>query len=202
MAVKVKVCGLMDAETALFAAHAGADAVGLIFADGPRRVAVEMARAICAALPPFVGRVGVFVNAAQGFVRETAAACGLTALQFHGDEDAEYCLRFTLPVLKAVRVRPGINLAELARIPAAGFVFDSYDPLLAGGTGRTFPLELAAERPDLPVILAGGLTPENVARAIYLLRPYAVDVSSGVETDGKKDLKKIQDFIEAVRGCA
>lgn len=201
MSAKVKICGLMDAETALFAAHAGADAVGFIFADGPRRVEVEKVRAICAALPPFVGRVGVFVNEARDTVRETAAACGLTVLQFHGDEDAGYCRGFALPVLKAVRMRPGTDLAVLARFPAAGFVLDSYDPLQAGGTGRTFSWELAAERPEVPVILAGGLTADNVTRAICQLRPYGVDVSSGVETGGRKDLNKIKSFIEAVRRC-
>lgn len=199
MSVRVKICGLKDVETALFAANAGADAIGLIFAAGPRRVELERARAICAALPPFVGRVGVFVNETQEIVRQTAAACGLTALQFHGDEDAGYCRGFTLPVLKAVRVGPGTELVALDRFPAAGFVLDTDDPLLAGGTGRIFPWEMAAERPDLPVILAGGLTPENVARAVCQVRPYAVDVSSGVETNGKKDLNKIKRFLEAVR---
>lgn len=201
MRVRVKICGLKDAKTALLAAGAGADAVGIVFASGPRRVEVETARAICAALPPFILRVGVFVNEEQRTVRETASACGLTALQFHGDEDADYCRAFSLPVLKAVRLRPGTNLAELARFPAAGFVLDSYDPSLAGGTGRTFPWELVAERPEVPVILAGGLTPVNVARAIYQVRPYAVDVSSGVETGGKKDIRKIIKFIEEVRRC-
>jgi phosphoribosylanthranilate isomerase len=201
MRVKVKICGLTDVGTAVLAAEAGADAIGLVFSGGPRRIEAEMAKAVCAALPPFVVRVGVFVNAAQDLVREIAAACGLTALQFHGDENAEYCRGFTLPVLKAVRMRSGINLAELIRIPAAGLVLDSYDPLLAGGTGRTFPWELVTERPDVPVILAGGLTAENVAEAICQVRPYAVDVSSGVETDGKKDIRKIRGFIETVRMC-
>jgi phosphoribosylanthranilate isomerase len=201
MAVKVKICGLTDPDTALFAAQAGADAVGFIFADGPRRVEVEKARAICTELPPFVVRVGVFVNEARDVVRETAAACGLTALQFHGDEDAGYCRGFVLPVLKAVRMRTGTDLGVLARFPAAGFILDSYDPLQAGGTGRAFSWELAVDRPPAPVILAGGLTPENVARAIRQVQPYGVDVSSGVETGGKKDLNKIRRFIEAVRRC-
>jgi len=201
MAVRVKICGLMDAETACFAASAGADAIGVVFAAGPRRVEVEKARAILAALPPFVGRVGVFVNEAQDTVREVAVSCGLTALQFHGDEDAGYCRGFTLPVLKAVRMRPGTDLSVLDRFPAAGFVLDSYDPLLFGGTGRPFPWEMAAKRPGVPVILAGGLNAENVARAIYQVRPYAVDVSSGVETGGKKDAGKIKEFIETVRRC-
>ena len=201
MSVKVKICGLIDVETALFAAYAGADAVGFVFADGPRRIEVEKARVIGAALPPFVARVGVFVNEAQDSVRKTAAACGLTALQLHGDEDADYCRGFTLPVLKAIRMRPGIDLALLARFPAAGFVLDSFNPGQAGGTGRTFPWELSVKRPEVPVILAGGLTAENIAQAICLVRPYAVDVSSGVETGGRKDLDKIRKFIAAARRC-
>lgn len=201
MRVRVKICGLTDVGTAVLAAAAGADAIGLVFSGGPRRVEVGRARAICAALPPFVGRVGVFVNESRDTVREAAAACGLTALQFHGDEDAAYCRGFTLPVLKALRMRPGTDLAELGRFPAAGFVLDSYDPLQAGGTGRTFSWEMAVERPEVPVILAGGLTPENVAGAIELVRPYAVDVSSGVETGGKKSIQKIKKFIEAVGRC-
>lgn len=202
MGVRVKICGLKDVETTLFAATAGADAVGVVFAAGPRRIEIAKARTICAALPPFVSRVGIFVNETRETVREIAAACGLTALQFHGQEDADYCRCFTLPVLKAVRVCSGTDLASLARFPAAGFVLDSYDPLLAGGTGRTFPWELVSKRPEVPVILAGGLTPENVAQAICQVRPYGVDVSSGVETGGEKDLIKIKSFIEAVRRCA
>lgn len=201
MTVKVKICGLKEVETALFAAAAGADAIGLVFAKSPRRVEVERARAICAALPPFVGRVGVFVDEEQDTVREIAAACGLTALQFHGAEDAKYCVDFTLPILKAVRVRTAGDLMNLLPFPAAGFVLDTYDPSMVGGTGRTFDWSLLAGRPEVPVILAGGLTPENVSAAICEIRPYAVDVSSGVETEGRKALPKIKAFIEATRRC-
>lgn len=199
MTIKVKICGIKKVEDALFAAAAGADAVGLVFAPSPRRVNVEEARAVCAAMPPFVARVGIFVDEEKETVEQIARTCGLTALQFHGDEDAGYCQSFTLPVLKAIRVRAGQKPKGMDEFPAAAFIFDTYDPLLAGGTGRPFDWSLLGIKHRKPVIIAGGLTAENVGEAIRIARPYGVDVSGGVETGGEKDWDKISGFINAVR---
>jgi phosphoribosylanthranilate isomerase len=201
MTVKIKICGIKNKEDALFAAAAGADAVGLVFAKSSRRVEVAQAQAITAVLPPFVSRVGVFVDEERETVESIARACRLTALQFHGREEAGYCRGFALPVLKAVRVRTREDLRGFDRFPAAAFILDTYDPHLAGGTGRVFDWSLLAGRPDVPVILAGGLSESNVAEAVRLVRPYAVDVSGGVETNGKKDRVKMAAFIAAVRRC-
>lgn len=200
--VRVKICGIKKAEDALFAAASGADAVGLVFAESTRRLDVARAQAICAALPPFVARVGVFVDEDRDTVESIARTCHLSVLQFHGNEDASYCRSFTIPVLKVVRVADRDDLQELSRFPAAAFVFDTYDPYLAGGTGRVFDWSLLGSLPDVRVILAGGLSPENVAEAVSRIRPYAVDVSSGVETGGEKDQKKIAAFIAAARRSA
>jgi len=197
--VRVKICGLKNKEDARAAALYGADAVGLVFARSPRRVDVATAREISAALPPFVHRVGVFVDEQPEAVRDVANACGLTMLQFHGSEDAVYCRLFTLPVLKAVRVRTGEDLQGLELFPAAGFVLDTHHPVLRGGSGETFDWSLLEGLPDVPVILAGGLHPGNVAEAVRQVKPYGVDVSSGVETGGEKDREKIRAFIMAAR---
>ncbi len=199
--VKVKICGIKTKEDALFAAAAGADALGLVFAPSPRRVDLEQAKAIASVLPPFVSRVGVFVDEDRETVEKIARYCGLTALQFHGSEGPGYCQSFNLPVLKAVRVRSREDLQGLERFPAAAFVFDTFDPCLPGGTGRTFDWSLLEVKPAVPVILAGGLTEDNVALAVMKVRPYAVDVSGGVETGGRKDRRKIAAFIAAAKGC-
>ena len=198
MRTRIKICGITRIEDALAAATAGADAIGLVFADSPRRVSIEQARAVCAALPPFITTVGLFVDAPEAQVREILGQVPLDLLQFHGRESPEDCQRFGRPYIKAIRMQVGVDLRAAAQRfqRAAGLLLDSYHPQMAGGSGESFDWALVP--PDLgkPVILAGGLTPENVARAIAVVRPYAVDVSSGVEQDkGIKDAAKIAAFI-------
>jgi phosphoribosylanthranilate isomerase len=198
MRTRVKICGITRIEDALVAATAGADAIGLVFADSPRRVSAEQARAVCTALPPFVTTVGLFVDAPESRVREVLGQVPLDLLQFHGRETPEDCQRYGRPYIKAIHMQAGVDLrAEAKRFHgAAGLLLDSFHPQKAGGTGESF--DWVRVPPDLgkPVILAGGLTPENVARAIAVVRPYAVDVSSGVEQGkGIKDAAKIAVFI-------
>jgi phosphoribosylanthranilate isomerase len=202
MRIRVKICGITRVEDALAAAAFGADAIGLVFVEAsPRCVSAERARAIAAALPPFISVVGLFVDAPATRIHEVLGQVPLDLLQFHGRETPEECRQFGRPYIKAVRMAPDVDLAAEARryAQAAGLLLDAYDPQLAGGTGATF--DWTRVPPDLgkPVILAGGLTPENVARAIQAVRPYAVDVSSGVEqSKGVKDAAKVAAFVEAV----
>ncbi|MDQ7842769.1 MAG: phosphoribosylanthranilate isomerase [Armatimonadota bacterium] len=198
--VRVKICGIRSASAAVAAAEAGADAIGLVFAPGRRQVTVDQARAIVAALPPFVTRVGVFVDEDPARIREVAASVPLDLVQLHGSESPRYCAALGLPVIKAVRMRDRTSGAALGEYRVAGFLLDSFEPNLAGGTGKPFPWALAAGlRAPAPLILAGGLTAENVGEALEIVRPYGVDVSSGVETDGRKDPAKIREFIRRVR---
>lgn len=198
--IRVKICGISTIEAALAAAEAGADAIGLIFASSRRRVSVEQAREITAALPPFVAKVGVFVDEDQHRVNEIVAAGGLDTVQLHGHESPAYSAAMRVPVIKAVRVKDAGSLAVLHGYPAAAFLLDSYDPEAAGGTGRAFDWDLAA-RVSGParIILSGGLNPGNVVDALERVHPFGVDVSSGVETDGRKDSAKIRDFVLRVR---
>lgn len=190
----------MDAAAAVVAAAAGADAIGFVFAPSRRQVTVAQARQIAAEIPPFVTKVGVFVDEDRARILEIAGACRLEMLQLHGTESPEFAAALPLPVLKAVRMRDAGSLRVLGDYRVAAFLLDSYDPELAGGTGRAFNWELAAGlRAPAPVILSGGLTVENVARALDVVRPYGVDVSSGVESDGRKDPGKIRAFIGRVR---
>lgn len=199
--VKVKICGIRDASTAQVAVDAGADALGFVFAPSPRRVEREVVRSICAALPPFVSRVGVFVNSPANLVEETADYCGLDTLQLHGDETPEYCRSLKYRVIKAIRVRDAASLADIEHYHCAAFLLDSYVPGVPGGTGLCFDWRLARELALFrPVILAGGLNPENIKQAVNTVSPYAVDVSGGVETGGKKDHEKIRMFIQRARG--
>jgi len=198
--VRIKICGIGSPAAAVVAAEAGADAIGLVFAPGRRQVTVDQARAIAAALPPFVTKVGVFVDEDPARIREVAASVPLDLVQLHGSESPRYCLALGLPVIKAIRMREGTSAAALHGYRVAGFLLDSFQPDLAGGTGKSFPWELAAGlRAPAPLILAGGLSPENVEQALEIVRPYGVDVSSGVETDGRKDPAKIREFIARVR---
>lgn len=201
MRTRVKICGITRVEDGLAAAAAGADAIGLVFAASPRRVTADQAHAIVAALPPFLKVVGLFVDAPAASVREVLGRVPLDLLQFHGRETPDDCRSFGRPYIKAVRMAPGVDVTAEARryAQAAGLLLDAYDPQLAGGTGTTFDWARVPQGLDKPVILAGGLTPENVARAIQAARPYAVDVSSGVERDkGIKDAAKIAAFIRNV----
>lgn len=200
--VRVKICGIRRLPDALAAVDAGADAVGLNFwRPGRRYVPPEVARQIARALPPFVGKVGVFVDEDPEKVRQIAALVGLDALQLHGAETPDVCAAFDLPVIKSIKIRGPDSLVDLGRYRVAAFLFDTDVPGAAapGGSGQTFDWSLAARAREAgPVILSGGLTPENVEEAIRQARPYAVDVASGVETDGEKDPAKIRAFVARV----
>lgn len=201
MMIRVKICGLSDADTARAAVEAGADALGFVFAPSPRSVTLETARAIIAGLPPFICTVGVFVNAPAETVRAIAVRCRLQALQFHGDEPPDYCALFDRPVIKAVRFRGPEDRAGLENYSVQAFLVDAFVAGQAGGTGRVLDWErLQGLCWPRPLILAGGLTPRNVGAAIAAVRPWAVDVSSGVETGGRKDVDKIRAFIRNAKG--
>jgi phosphoribosylanthranilate isomerase len=205
MPVRVKICGLTRVEDALAAAHAGADAIGLVFYEkSPRHVSLEAARAILARLPPFVTSVGLFVDAAPEAVRAVLAALPLDLLQFHGEEPPEYCRAFGRPYIKAVRVRPGVDLVEWAArfADSRGLLLDAYVEGTPGGTGRVFDWSLIPRDLPLPIVLSGGLAADNVEEAIRRVRPWAVDVSSGVEAaKGIKDAARIAAFMRGVRNA-
>jgi phosphoribosylanthranilate isomerase len=199
MPVRIKICGITNVEDALLAAGLGADALGFIFyAKSPRGVTVPVASEICRALPPFVSRVGVFVNESEQAINEAVVACRLTAVQLHGEESPEFCRRFAVPVIKVVRVRDATSIAEAAGYEVDALLLDTYTAASHGGTGRTFDWSLAVQAKSLrrPVILSGGLTADNVADAIRAVQPYAVDVASGVESaPGRKDAAQLCRFI-------
>jgi phosphoribosylanthranilate isomerase len=200
---RIKICGIRDALHALVAADAGADAIGLVFyRESPRFVTPGAAAPIVATLPPFVTAVGLFVDAGEGKIRDTLASVRLDLLQFHGTETPEFCESFGLPYVRAVPMEPGINLLEWAgRFSSArALLLDAHEPGKPGGTGRTFDWADIPRDLPIPLILSGGLTSENVGRAVREVRPWAVDVSSGVEASrGSKDPQKIVEFIRSVR---
>ncbi len=202
---RIKICGITRVEDGLAAVRAGADAIGLVFhAPSPRAVTPAQARVIVDALPPFVTTVGLFVNAEAVFVREVLAAVPLQLLQFHGDETPQFCSGFDRSFLKAVRVRPGVDLLQCAQDfdKASGLLLDAYVEGLRGGTGATFDWSLIPRQLPLPVVLSGGLDSCNVEAAVRAVRPWAVDVSSGVESaKGIKDAEKIKRFINGVRNA-
>ena len=203
-AVRVKICGITRVEDALAVAAAGADAIGLVFyAKSPRAVDIEQARAILAALPPFVTTVGLFVDAERNELERILASVPLDLLQFHGDESVQQCEAFGRPYIKALRVKAGDDIAaQVARYPSAqGILLDAYVEGVPGGTGEAFDWSLIPQALSKPLILAGGLRPDNVAEAVSRVRPYAVDVSGGVEASkGVKDVEKVGAFIRAARG--
>lgn len=204
-AVRSKICGITRVEDALAAAEAGADAIGLVFyAKSPRAVSVQQARAIIAALPPFVTSVGLFVDASRCELGEILDAVPLDLLQFHGDETPAECDSYGRPYIKALRVKPGEDIAAQVALyeSARGVLLDTYVPGIPGGTGEAFDWSLVPADLRKPVILAGGLTTANVAQAIAQVRPFAVDISGGVESaKGIKDAAKIQAFMAAVRSA-
>ena len=205
MGVTVKICGITSVEDAQAVEQAGADAVGLMFYEGsPRHIALEQAKAIVDSLSNTIVRVGVFVNSEESFVRQAMEICTLNMLQFHGDETPEYCARFEVMTLKAIRVSDESSLKEMERYSGDGFLLDAFSENSLGGTGETFNWELAkrATKSGRPIFLAGGLTSENVAEAVKAVRPFAVDVSSGVESEpGKKDAAKVRAFVAAAKGA-
>jgi len=205
METKVKICGITNLADAQVAVEAGADALGFNFYEkSPRFVSIETAAEIARQIPPFILRVGVFVNASEEFVLRAISEAGLTMLQFHGDEPPEFCGQFGLMSMKAFRIRDETSLAQIPSYATDAYLLDAFSADEFGGTGKKFNWDLAIEAQKFgkPIFLAGGLTPENVADAVKTVRPFAVDVSSGVEsTPGKKDHAKVKAFIEAVRNA-
>ena len=198
--MKIKICGFTQAQNARDASLLGIDAIGLVFYDkSPRYVEIERALEIVQALPPFINRVGLFVNADSYFIDEVLCEVPLDTLQFHGDETPPECQQYGLPFMKALRVTEQTNIPKLAQDfhQANGLLLDAYNSTTYGGTGESFDWSLAKVELDLPIILAGGLNSETVGKAIQQVSPYAVDVSSGVESSkGIKDIQKIQQFIQ------
>lgn len=203
---RIKICGLTRADAALHAAHAGADAIGLVFyAPSVRYVEIERAGEIARALPAFVSSVALFVDADARFVRAVIERVRPNVLQFHGDETADYCRHFGLPYIKAVRVQAGLDLVQYATRfqDAQGLLLDACVTGEAGGTGKVFDWSLIPPSLPLPVILSGGLNPGNVTAAIAQVRPWAVDVSSGVEiAKGIKDSTMVEQFISEVNNAS
>ena len=210
--VRVKICGISETADAGFAAEAGADFIGVVFAKSTRRVSLETARHIAFAIKnanPKPELVGVFVNETIEKVEQTAKECGLDRVQLSGNETIEYCKKISLPVIKAVYIPVSAQAQEVSGIVASWYtamksrkfccLLDTAVPGKHGGTGKAFDWEIAKEvATHFPVIIAGGLTPENVAQVIRTIHPWGVDVSSGVETEKQKDPEKISAFIWAV----
>jgi len=200
---RVKICGITSVEDAMAVVDAGAEALGLVFyAASPRAVTTEQARAIALAAGPFTVVTGLFVNADPEFVGAVLKQVPLQLLQFHGDEDLAYCESFARPYMKAIRMRPELDVATaIAAYPSAsGILLDAYRPGIPGGTGETFDWARVPQQSTKPLVLAGGLTSVNVTEAIRATRVYGVDVSGGVESaPGKKDHGKITSFINNAR---
>ena len=198
--IRVKICGITTLDDALAAAEAGADAVGFVlYKESPRQISVDQAKEIILRLPPFVTTVGLFVNQPTQWVRVMADRCGVDVLQFQGDESADYCRAFAPRAIKAIRVKDRESFNPMEEYDVRAFVLDAYQEGEYGGTGKVFDWELAeAAKAHGRIILAGGLNPDNVAEAIRRVRPFAVDVSTGVEghVKGKKDHGKIRAFIQ------
>ena len=200
--VRVKICGITSVQDALTAVKHGADAIGLVFyAPSSRNVSIAQAQEIARQIPAFVSVVGLFVNAEASFVNKVISQVKINLLQFHGDETPEACSQFSLPFIKAIRVKPDTNLIQCAIdfSAAKALLLDTYTEGLMGGTGHVFDWDLIPKQMAQPVILAGGLTVDNVAQAIQKVQPYAVDVSGGVEmSKGIKDADKIAAFMQQV----
>lgn len=200
--VKIKICGITNLEDALAAVEAGADALGFVFhPSSPRHIFPEQAAVIIRHLPAFIHTVGLFVDENLEIVNSTADQCGLDLVQLHGDETPSYCSSVHRRVIKAFRVKDMTSLESIRGYNVSAFLLDAWSPVAHGGTGKTFNWEIAATASVSDrIILAGGLTPNNVAAAVHQVQPYAVDVSSGVErTPGRKDADKVREFIIQAR---
>ena len=206
MSVRVKICGITSIGDARAAVGAGADALGFMFYEpSPRCITPGRAAAIIAELPTHVAKVGVFVDADEATVRATAATAGLDTLQFHGNESPGYCARFELRTIKAFRVKDSESLGQLPDYETDAWLLDSYMKGVPGGTGERFNWDLAVEANRLgrPILLAGGLTPENAGEAVGQVAPFGLDVSSGVEAvPGRKDAAKVAALIASAKGSA
>jgi phosphoribosylanthranilate isomerase len=205
VSVRVKICGITRVEDALVAVQHGADAIGFVFwRQSTRFISPAHAREIVLRLPPFVNVVGVYVDPSPEWVEETSITAGLSLLQFHGKETPEFCNQFKLPYIKALRVRREMNLLQYAELyqNAKGLLLDAYTAGMPGGTGQVFDWSLIPTDFPLPLVLSGGLNSDNVVNAIRQVRPWAVDVSSGVEAGkGIKDVNKISAFMQGVKNC-
>ncbi|MDV6343703.1 phosphoribosylanthranilate isomerase [Nitrosomonas sp. Is37] len=205
MPIRVKICGITRVEDALVAAQQGADAIGFVFwRQSARFISPTQAREIVLRLPPFMNVVGVYVDPSPEWVEETSITAGLNLLQFHGEETPEFCGQFMLPYIKALRVRKEMDLLQYGKLyqNAKGLLLDTYTAGMPGGTGQVFDWNLIPTDFPLPLVLSGGLSPDNVVNAIRQVRPWAVDVSSGVEVaKGIKDVNKISAFMQGVKNC-
>lgn len=201
MRTRIKICGISSTDIAHHAAQAGADAIGLMFYEpSVRHISIERASTIPVILPSFVSSVGVFVDPDPNYVEQVLSSVKLDYLQFHGDEDAQFCRSYSLPYIKVLRVSESIDLKkEEDKYPdASSILLDTYSESHYGGTGESFNWNKSRYGGNKPLLLAGGLTPENIADAVETALPYGVDVSSGVETDGVKDKLKITEFCKNV----
>jgi phosphoribosylanthranilate isomerase len=202
---RVKICGMTRSGDVRFAGRAGADALGFQMSRGPRKLTPLQAKTLVRLVPPLVTPVGVFVDEALSRVKELIKLCGFQAVQLHGSEDALYCAKVPVPVLKAVRMKNAKSAGGYQAFPVAAFLLDSYNENLPGGTGKAFPFHWARQASFLlpgPVLLAGGLTPDNVQSAIRDSRAFGVDVASGVESrPGVKDFRKISLFIKRAQNA-
>ncbi len=203
--MKVKICGITTIEDALAAVEFGADALGFVFyAESPRCITPQEARKIIDRLPPFIPTVGVFVNETPAKIQDIITSAHLQVVQLHGEEPPEQCILWR-PSIKAFRVKDFVDLKPLEQYKCmSAYLIDTYTPSSYGGTGQIFNWDIALEAKKFgPIILAGGLTPENIEKAVRWVMPYGVDVSSGVEfKKGKKDLHKMKDFIDKARRAA
>jgi phosphoribosylanthranilate isomerase len=200
--MKVKICGITDIKTALAAVECGADAIGFVFAESKRKITEDMAKSIISQLPENILKVGVFVNESREEIERISSNVGLTHIQLHGDESEEFCALIKKPVIKAISISDKESLKKVKGFSCEYILVDGPKGKYRGGNGLTFDwTHLDAKQiNDKKIILAGGLTIENVEEAIRLIQPYMVDVSSGVETEGKKDVKKIRAFLEKAKG--
>ena len=200
--MRVKICGIMNVHDALAATEYGADAIGFVlYRSSPRYIDLGTVKNIMAQLPPFVTTVGVFANAEEREIRSVVEECGIDVIQLQGDEPPDLCRRLGSRVIKAIRVRDRFSLNKMIPYKVRAYVLDTYREGQLGGTGETFDWDLAFQAKKFgKIILAGGLTPDNVRQAVEQVRPYGVDVSSGVEERiGKKDLTKLKRFIEIAK---
>ena len=205
MIVKIKICGITNFEDALNASRPGADALGFVFVENsPRYIKPHDAAHIINKLPPFINKVGLFVDPSKQEVEDAARIANFDLLQFHGDESEGFCNQFNLPYIKAISVKTDVNLLEYSRkyASASALLLDAYSEEARGGTGKTFDWNLIPKEGSIPLIVAGGLNNENIADLLRQVMPYAVDVSGGVEiSKSQQDCKKMEDFILGVRNA-
>ena len=201
--MKVKICGITDSENAKKIGQLNINAIGLVFYDkSPRAISIPQANKIIDSLPPFISKVGLFVNSKSSYIDQVLNSVNIDTIQFHGDESPSDCSQFQMPFIKAIRMREGTNLLKQAEefSSAAGLLLDSFEEDSYGGTGKSFDWNLIRDNIDLPIILAGGLNKDNVMSAIEKTQPYAIDISSGVEVyKGIKDIGKTKEIIEIVK---